>query len=109
MLTRQSASSSPASVGNSTTDFLKPGAFIPSTINCYNLLQMDRDGMSWREQESCVNNLLSSRSQKINLNFTRQAFVFYVQTGLILYLSTLLNTPYIYILMSLNKKSKYDS
>lgn len=94
---RQLASSSPASVGSSTSDLLKPGAFIPSTINCYNLLQMDSDGLSWREQESCVNNLLSLRSQKIHLNFTRQEFVFYVQTGLILILSTLFITLLIYI------------
>lgn len=86
---RQLASFSPASVGSSIADLLKPGAFYP--------------------QESCVNNLLSLRSRKIHLNFTGQEFVFYVQTGLILVLSTLFNTLLIYILMSVNKKSKYDS
>lgn len=106
---RQLASSSPASDGSSTTDLLKQVLFIPSTINCYNLLQMDSDSMSWREQESSANNLLSLRSQRTDLNFTRQEFVFYVQTGLILFLSISFNTPLIYILRSVNKKSKYGS
>lgn len=52
--------------------------------------------MPWGEQASCANNLLSLRSQKIHLNVTRQEFLFFVQTGLILFLSTLFNTSNIY-------------
>lgn len=67
MLMRLSASSSPDSVGSSTTDLLRPKVlFIPSTINCFNLLQMYSDGISWREQESSVNHLLSLKSQKVH-------------------------------------------
>lgn len=135
----QSSPASVGNNYNFTTDLQKPDGFYQQHIqlhiislplkgvrlfgckelyegNCHNLIQLDDDGapcsakfMSYREWES-LSNLLSFRSQKVHLNCRRQDFVFYIQTRLVSpsYLHYLTH-HLIYILMSVNEESKYDS